>query len=267
MLKFREGRISTSLSDESDWLDLISGTTDAIAVQLASPEECEQLVKFITCHPELSSYSTAVGISKLGTSFSDVRRRAAGEGISIVDALRAPYSDFASEISTVNTVMERILGRLLVTWRPGIEALRIEDYVLARLIARRIVDGNGAEPHDDDIAKEFGADSSMAAEVLVQLGFNLYIELPSEGGALEGWRRRFSREEYERHRNRGRGLDYGVERDVLGNSDWKVVPQLGEAVVFRNSDLHAIAASKGSRTTLGFFLGYRSVGRSLLIWS
>jgi len=252
-------RVASQLQNRADWQRLLQSNVDAIRLsEFANPYECQQLVTFVTQHPRAVQYSTAAGIVRLGSSFSDARKS---------DALAEEYSkpDILTEALGVNSVISRILGTITASWPLGLETFRCNGVALHRSIARRIV-GAGAEPHDDNVAKELPGEH-LASAVQIQLGLNLYIEMPEEGGELEGWHRRLSREEYDRLRNPDPKLHYGIRRDVLGVCDWRIEPKLGDLIIFQNNELHAIRHSTGARTTWGFFLGYRGQNESLLIWS
>jgi len=110
-------------------------------------------------------------------------------------------------------------------------------------------------------------EDAVALTVKCQLGVNLYLEMPEMGGELEGWHRQLNAEEYDRLRNPEPDLAYGVRRDAIGNPDWEIRPGLGDVIIFKNTELHAIRQGEGSRTTWGFFLGYRGDEKPLLVWS
>jgi|SRR5579862_2484853 len=249
-------RIVSDLRSKDQWTSLIDGRVDAIhLVGFASKSECSALLDFIGKHPDTVRYTTAPGIFRLGSSFSDIRK--AGQ---VADAYRR--EDVLVEALAVSGAVSRLIGTIAASWPLGIETLTYDDHVLHRSIARRIV-GRGAEAHDDDIAKDIPGHRS-ASKVRIQMGVNLYIETPEDGGELEGWHRRLSSEEYEAARIPG---SYGVHRSVLGDPNWILKPSEGDVVVFNNSEIHAIRASKQARSTWGFFLGFRSDRLPLLIWS
>jgi hypothetical protein len=252
-------RIVSQLRNARDWQRLLEGDVDAIRfAAFASPAECQELVSFIVRHPAAVQYSTAAGIARLGSSFSDVRKS---------DRLEEEYAkpDILTEALAVNSVVARLIGTIASSWPYGIETFRYKGFVLHRAIARRII-GGGAEPHDDNIAKEV-ADEPLALTVTIQLGVNLYVEMPEEGGELEGWHRRLNRDEYDALRNPDPQLSYGIRRDALPGCDWTIRPDRGDLVIFQNTELHAIQPSRGARTTWGFFLGYRGPAEPLLIWA
>ncbi len=252
-------RVVAKMSDDADWDTLVSGGADAVHLaQFATASECDQLRDYICSHPLAVEYATAAGVTRLGSSFSDIRKTGR-----VAEEYRKP--DVLADLVRVNGAIARLLGQILASWSSGIETLSYQGIRLHRVIARRIV-GRSAEPHDDDIAKELPGDP-MASQVVVQLGVNLYVETPTEGGELEGWRRRLSKEEYEAIRNPDPAKGYGVLRTGIGAPDWLLRPRKGDVVVFRNSELHAIRPAKEGRATCGFFLGYRGREKPLLIWS
>lgn len=261
-------RITTRLRDGDDWKQLLGGAVDAIHLRVvANHRECKELLDFMLQHPRTEEYSTAAGIHRLGTSFSDIRREAKGdlEKLAKEATKRCSEPDILQEALGVNAVVSHIIGRIAASWPYGLETFSYQGVALHRLIARRIV-GGSAEPHDDDIAKELPKDL-VASSVRIQLGVNLYIEIPREGGELEGWHRRLTRDEYDALRNEDPKLSYGIRRDLIGRPNWVVKPSAGDIVIFNNNELHAICKSNGARTTWGFFLGYRGDNKPLMIWS
>ncbi len=249
-------RAGSQLYAPEDWRRLINGEDDVLLLRLfASADECAGLRGQVS---GASRYETAEGVLRKGSSFSDVRKS---------NRLTEDYSrpDILSDFLRANDALARLIGRITASWPCGVEAFRYRGYTLQRLIARRLV-GAGAEPHDDDLATEV-ADDPVAATVKVQLGVNLYIETPQEGGELEGWRRRMSSEEYDANRNAEELRRYGVRRDAIGPPDWEIKPAEGDVIIFRNSELHAIRGSESARSTCGFFLGFRGEEYPLLMWS
>ena len=252
-------RLAAHLRNKDDWKQLIQGSVDAIQIKsFATVSECGELLAFIQKHPRVEQYNTAAGIVRLGNSFSDIRKSG-----KISEAYSKP--DILQEALAVNYAVSRIIGCITASWPHGLETYCYNNVPLHRSIARRIV-SRGAEAHDDNIANEIPEDK-IASTVQVQLGVNLYIEVPSLGGELEGWHRRLSPKEYDGLRNADPKLAYGVRRTAIGRSDWLIKPSSGDLIIFNNSELHAINLSEGARTTWGFFLGYRGDDKPLLIWS
>lgn len=140
-------RVVTSLTSNRDWDKLLSGEADAIRLQgFASSEECSQLVGFVVRDSRQTGYATAAGITRLGTSFNDARKS---------EKIAEEYTkrDIVQDALDVNTVVSRLFGLIAASWPWGLETFSYQGIPLHRSIARRII-GGGAEPHDDNIAKE-----------------------------------------------------------------------------------------------------------------
>ena len=260
-LRAEPARVVSDLRRLADWKQLFDGRVDAIHLTaFAGPKECTELVKFIATHPRTVGYDNARGILRLGNSFSDVRKSTSGN-------IAGAYAsvDIVEEALGLSKVISQLLGVITASWPYGLETYSYRGVVLHRAIARRII-GAHAEPHDDNISKEVCEDA-VALTVKCQLGVNLYLEMPEMGGELEGWHRQLNAEEYDRLRNPEPDLAYGVRRDAIGNPDWEIRPGLGDVIIFKNTELHAIRQGEGSRTTWGFFLGYRGDEKPLLVWS
>jgi hypothetical protein len=251
-------RVGPRLLTPEDMTALIAGRVDAIHLPgFATTAECAELLHFFTHHPRAKAYGTVGGILRLGTSLNDARKIGTMHEFDAQDVL--------CEAMGVNGALPRVLGRIAGAWPAGVETFAYEGLPLHRTIFRRMPSGCSA-PHDDNISKEL-PDDPVAREVTVQLGVNLYLEMPSTGGELDGWRLTLTSDEYEALRSTEPGRTYGVRRDEIGPADWQLSPATGDVIVIRTSDVHAICESPSHRSTWGFFLGYRGDRRSLLVWS
>ncbi len=258
MQQVNPARVLSTLSNVTDWEHLLCGEVDAIRLEaFATPAECAQLVAFMTSHPATVAYTYAAGITRLGGSLSEALRVG-------VRGYYAQQRDIVREALLVNSVASRILGTIAASWPYGAETFVYQNIPLGRGILRRF--GNGTEIHDDDINKEIPGDV-IASTVTSQIGVNFYAEVPENGGELEGWRKRLTREEQEPLRNSDPNLSYGLRRDAMGSPDWEIRPKLADLVLFRNSEPHSVRPGDGPRTTWGFFLGYRGEHKPFLVWS
>ncbi len=263
-----DGRTGKTLRHKEDWKSLLSGEVDAIILEgFANSTESEELHRALVESPNLAQYEHAAGIHRLGTSLSNLRGKADSDQRRLSDVARERYSerDVLDDMRQVNSVIMRLFGEITLAWPLGVETLTISGIAAHRLIGRTVV-GGGAEPHDDNVSKEI-PEEPQAASVQVQIGTNIYVEVPDEGGELQGWRKQLSKEEYEEMRLRDAERSYGIDRKRIGERQWEIKPERGDVIMFRNSELHAIRPAKGQRTTWGFFLGYRGDDEPLLVWS
>ncbi len=251
-------RIGQRLKNSENWFELLNGNIDAIQIKsFANLGECKEIVNFIINHPQTTNYKSAANIIRLGNSLNDILKT--GDF-----SLDYSKSDILYETIEVNSVTCRLIGLIASTWPLGLETYLYLDTPLHRFIARRIING-GAEPHDDNISKEL--QDSVALTVQIQLGVNLYLEMPENGGELEGWNIKLNQETYNQLRNTDPEYRYSIKRDSIGKPDWVIKPDIGDLIIFQNSKLHAIRKSGGPRTTLGFFLGFIDYKKPFLIWS
>ncbi len=253
-------RVVTRLRNASDLKCLLDGRADAIHLRaFASVDECNELVAFFDKHPRTIRFQrSAEKTVRLGTSFFHVSKAGNhAEEYSKPDILEAALE--------INDVLARVIGTVAASWPYGLETFSHQGRATHRSIVRR-VDGGGYEPHDDNLATSMPS-HPLASTLRAQLGLNLYLEVPAEGGELEGWHRRMSQAEYDSLRNPKPRKDYGVRREALGGCDWWIRPECGDLIIFLTSEIHAVRRSIGSRATWGFFLGYRDDDRPLLIWS
>ncbi|MFD3356533.1 2OG-Fe(II) oxygenase family protein [Streptomyces fradiae] len=116
--------------------------------------------------------------------------------------------------------------------------------------------------HFDDINREF-PDGLFDQHVIGQLAFNLYVDVPSGGGATFVWRHRWEPAD-EEHREA-----YGYRPGaVAGCQRVELPPSLGDGLLFDPAHFHAVEPNRGGgrRIAFAFFLGITTGGR-LVVWS
>ncbi|MFF9630615.1 2OG-Fe(II) oxygenase family protein [Streptomyces fradiae] len=116
--------------------------------------------------------------------------------------------------------------------------------------------------HFDDINREF-PDGLFDQHVIGQLAFNLYVDVPSGGGATFVWRHRWEPAD-EEHREA-----YGYRPGaVAGCQRVELPPSLGDGLLFDPTHFHAVEPNRGGgrRIAFAFFLGITTGGR-LVVWS
>ncbi|POX44923.1 proline hydroxylase [Streptomyces sp. Ru72] len=119
----------------------------------------------------------------------------------------------------------------------------------------------GALVHYDDINREFPA-GVFDQDVVAQLAFNVWVAVPEMGGATTVWRHRWEPAD-EQHREA-----YGYRTAAVGGCQQvRVIPRLGDGLLFNPVNFHAVEpAPGGRRIAFAFFLGPTTTGQ-LIAWS
>lgn len=159
------------------------------------------------------------------------------------------------------TPVDRISQQLLRVWEPGLRLAARNGRPFLQQILRRWLQGGGAHPHLDQSNTPLLAPFGLTKRI----GLNVYLDMPSAGGAIEFWNREFSDAEYARSKR----PDYGLDRQLLGAPDLTIRPQVGQAILFDASRPHAVEAlaGVGERITNASFFSYSRIDEPLLTFA
>jgi hypothetical protein len=179
------------------------------------------------------------------------------------EGYRRKLSSITSEIGP--WPMERIRHDLRRSL--GAEPLRLMDREAFAGLVRIVAHGGQIKPHQDDLAQEFPElpfAARLSAPGALQIAGNLYLQLPDDGGALQLWNRRLTREELKNMRCRT--SDYGIDETLVGAPVVQYTPKLGDLIFFDSTKLHAVSSSRGrERVSISFFMGISP--RETRFWS
>ena len=116
-------------------------------------------------------------------------------------------------------------------------------------------------PHQDVLSWE--VDSKIARGLYGQMGWNIYIDMPSNGGELFLYDLKFDKSEFEHIA----GDSYGLTWQCAGEPMEIIKPKIGELILINSRRVHAVqkADGVGSRVTLSGFLGMGANG--LMSWA
>lgn len=214
---------------------------------------CERFTEMLLSdHPAVNGYAVAPDILRSGLSLYDT----------VGDAeLREEYF---SQWKTLMSEERRLLGYLL----SPINKLRLElgeltshgfrlETLDGRLLgmgsSRIFRDGAGAEPHIDCKALDV-PDCSEAKTIECQIAGNCYTQLADAGGELEILDLEPTAAELA-----DLATDtYALNRIKLPDPALVLSPELGELILFRSTNIHAVRPSIGVRVAQSCFLAYRS---------
>lgn len=119
----------------------------------------------------------------------------------------------------------------------------------------------GALVHYDDINREFPR-GPFDQELVGQLAFNVWVQVPEQGGATTVWRHRWDPAD-EDHRH-----TYGYRPGAVEHCQHvTLTPARGDALLFNPANFHAVTPNPGGRRiAFAFFLGLATTGQ-LVAWS
>lgn len=154
--------------------------------------------------------------------------------------------------------LSRSIGALREAWNASVQVATSNGRELFAGMRRQF--SHGAKYHFDDINIEFPG--VIDDDIIQQLGFNLFLEVPRKGGAVTIAQHLYSpRDEAVRD-----GYGYSplvVEHDNLVS----IAPEVGDAILFCTHNMHSVEpVTEGKRVTFSFFIGI-TVLNKLVLWS
>ncbi|OKP04828.1 2OG-Fe(II) oxygenase [Xenorhabdus eapokensis] len=130
-------------------------------------------------------------------------------------------------------------------------------------LSRVVIPGVTFLAHHDIFAKD-APDSFKAKSLQAQFAANVYLSMPSEGGALQIWKDELSTEEFDAMR----GDSYGIEPYLLGEPALEIRPEIGDLLIFNSRCMHSVTAGVDDlRLSLSCFIGYCGTENLLSFWS
>ena len=117
--------------------------------------------------------------------------------------------------------------------------------------------------HHDIFAKD-APDSYQAKSLEAQFACNVYLNMPTEGGALQMWDHDISPDQFDEMR----GDSYGIDPALLGPPTLEIRPEPGDFIMFNSRCMHSVTPGVDDpRLSLSFFVGYRGNASPLTFWS
>lgn len=152
-------------------------------------------------------------------------------------------------------------------WPAGATLMRIDGSPMLFGITRRWKEGSEGLPHQDILWREYDNQSATLKQ-RSQLGINIYLTCPEEGGELETWDYSIPDEQYQSYLKKGIKHSYGFDRKDLPEQSFFIKPQIGDLILINTTKIHAIRKTKkGERITVSGFVGYFGDDQSLRLWS
>jgi hypothetical protein len=241
---------------------LAAGVTAAVRIpNFLTPDDCAALLQTANRLPtgDHDPARVSTPIVRFGPALNDYRR---DDG-----TLDADRYWTAAEAALVAWHRARLrpdpvavaLARLGAAWRAAVVPATIGGRHVFGGTLREI--DNGALVHYDDVNREYPS-GVFDQQVTAQLAFNVWVEVPTVGGAMSVWRRRWEPGD-EAHREA-----YGYANHVVDRvQSVTLAPRLGDALLFNPNNLHAVEPNPGHRRiAFAFFLGLTTTG-ALIAWS
>ncbi|MGK7923266.1 MAG: 2OG-Fe(II) oxygenase [Trichodesmium sp.] len=145
----------------------------------------------------------------------------------------------------------------------GANLENIEGKTMNVGLSRVIRNNTEILPHLDVLEWD-APNCARAGELKTQLAANIFLQT-SQGGKLEVWCRKLSKEDYYLLAVPG---SYGVDRQFLGTPDVTIKPEVGDLILFDSTHVHAVTlVTTGARVSISCFIGYRSPSQPLSYWS
>ena len=228
------------------------------------PDACDNIAGNLLNSPLYGKYANAPKIGRVGRAFFEttVSNQALQDYFS---QSREWLRMLRDACEPHQTPIDKVRLQLDESWDPGAHLGRIAGRTMYAGLIRVFDQGAFAEPHQDhldwDAAQHEIYDDAYYP---VQIAGNVYLHMPEVGGELALWSMSLSRTDYEARRIPG---SYGVDAAGLGDP-LVLTPEKGELILFNARNVHRVdAPQKGHRVSASCFIGYRTDGQPLSIWS
>lgn len=243
---------------------LLNGDLLAVRIGAYCSSEQAEVISTLLCNSRLhGAYENAPAIGRTGQAFfesqasDETANRYLQNAVPWIRELRDALHPNLSPIDRVRLELDEV-------WSPGARLATMAGHKMFAGLARTFATGSHAEPHQDIWWWDCPS-SPEARRVKTQLAMNVYLTMPARGGELTLWPDSYDAEGYARRKVPG---SYGLRREVLPEPAAKLVPRVGELILFNANKVHAVEPiEEGDRVTWSCFIGYEDDRAPLVIWS
>jgi 2OG-Fe(II) oxygenase superfamily len=221
-------------------------------------EWCKTFTETILCDSSIAGYNTAPNILRSGISLYDT----SGHPDMLEEYFAQGYKMMAEERRLIGLSPMGKLRLELLEFQQGFRFETLDKRLLWMGSTRVFPDGSFADPHIDS-KKIDTPDCSEAQAIESQIAVNTYVQIPKSGGELEIY-------DFEPTKSELAELatdSYGLNRAKLPAPALVLEPNLGELILFRSTNVHAVRASVGTRVAQSCFLAYRGKDAAITGWS
>lgn len=242
-------------------IDLVTGKVGAIHVRQFLPPQSAELAVRSSDHMMMTLYSPEVvfpPVSKSGVALFDYYddneiRDDYWAAAAVAHAERRIFFEQSGD------PLWRCTAALRRAWKGSVRIATVAGRDLFAGMRREF--SGGAKFHFDDVNIEFPG--VFDDDIIYQIGFNAYLEMPSEGGSL-------SVAQHPYHPRDERFRDgYGYLNEIADGDEVATIhPRQGDAVLFCTRNMHSVepVTGVGRRITFSFFIGMTATG-GLVLWS
>ncbi|MBV5301008.1 MAG: 2OG-Fe(II) oxygenase [Methylococcales bacterium] len=163
--------------------------------------------------------------------------------------------------------IDYMIFELDIAWPAGCKRAIFNGHKMFSGLTRIFPEGVAAEPHQDILRRD-ALEIFEKLKISEQIAFNLYVDVPENGGELELWNWVPTDEEFIKYQHHESNLAYGIDRSKIHNSSIIYKPKAGEMLFFNPKFVHAVRpALKGERIAIASFIGYVDGNTELMAWS
>ncbi|KJZ37065.1 2OG-Fe(II) oxygenase [Pseudomonas fluorescens] len=212
--------------------------------------------------PGFEGYINAPSIGRIGMAFYEAENQPlliedyferATLNIAELRNRCAPYS---SPVDTLRCMLDE-------SWPAGAHLENLYGRKMYVGLSRVVKPGICFLAHHDIFAKDT-PDSYQAKSLEAQFACNVYLNMPTEGGALQMWDHDISPDQFDEMR----GDSYGIDPALLGTPTLEILPEPGDFIMFNSRCMHSVTPGVADpRLSLSFFVGYRGNASPLTFWS
>ena len=209
-----------------------------------------------------ATYTNAPSIGRIGMAFYEAEHQRAqlddyfASVASNLEELRRRCRPYLNPIDLVRCTLDEV-------WPAGARLQTLWGRKMYVGLSRVVKPGVRFLAHHDIFAKD-APDSFQARSLEAQFACNVYLNMPTEGGALQMWDDDITPDQFDEMR----GDTYGIEPSLLGPPALEVRPQPGDFIMFNSRRMHSVTPGVADpRLSLSFFVGYRGNASPLTFWS
>jgi 2OG-Fe(II) oxygenase superfamily len=231
----------------------------AVRIKDFYPEKCcKTFTKTILCAGSIAGYNTAPNILRSGISLYDTSRNPD----MLEEYFAQGYKMMAEERRLIGLSPMGKLRLELLEFHQGFRFETLDKRLLWMGSTRVFPNGSFADPHID--SKKIDTPDCLEAQTIKsQIAVNTYVQIPKSGGELEIY-------DFEPTKAELAELatdSYGLNRAKLPSPALILEPKLGELILFRSTNVHAVRPSVGTRVAQSCFLAYRGEDSAIAGWS
>lgn len=237
---------------------------DFLAIQIKGyiPKQHARYIGDKILEPGYERYTNAPSIGRIGMAFYEAENEPDLVS-SYFDLAKSNISELRSRCAPYSSPIDTLRCELDELWPAGANIETMHGRKMYVGLSRVVLPGVRFLAHHDIFCKD-APDSFKALSLHSQFACNVYLNMPSSGGALQMWKKELTPDEFDELRQGA----YGIEPDCLGDPDLQITPESGDLIIFNSKKMHSVTpGSDKPRLSLSCFIGYRGAAEPLTCWS